>query len=351
MGMDSRGSSGDDIDLYEAKYPDNNVPTFLQRPLDFFNNNNNNISSGSGGGSGSSSTNNKVMLEFAVRPTRPTIRFQDEVSVVYSGSNSNMISRKQPNANSITSTATTTTAIRAVQPNLSPLKISIGNNNNTTTVGNTGMLSGRSRTPMSHHFITKALGTTNTTTNTSTTTTGPQSRTRDDQAINIRSPSNFNPPKKPSKRDGKPTTTTSTTPMHAGAFLSSLKVPPPLPPGQSSSSSSSSSQPPILKPIAVRPAKESLYYIDQPPLVAQNNYENVDMAFIPLHPSPPSTTTTSAHALASHSNNNDSSGGGGGSSSAASMASNAYHPGKSTRPHHVSFAKGKFSQTNIMVAK
>ena len=39
MGMDSRGSSGDDIDLYEAKYPDNNVPTFLQRPLDFFNNN------------------------------------------------------------------------------------------------------------------------------------------------------------------------------------------------------------------------------------------------------------------------------------------------------------------------
>ena len=344
MGMDSRGSSGDDIDLYEAKYPDNNVPTFLQRPLDFFNNNNN-ISSSSGGGSGGgSSTNNKVMLEPAVRPTRPTIRFQDEVSVVYSGSNSNVISRKQPNANSIASTATTTTAIKAVQPNLSPLKISIGNNNNTSTVG-------RSRTPMSHHFITKALGTTNTTTNTSTTTTGPQSRTRDDQAINIRSPSNFNPPKKPSKRDGKSTTTTSTTPMHAGAFLSSLKVPPPLPPGQSSSSSSSSSsQPPILKPIAVRPAKESLYYIDQPPLVAQNNYENVDMAFIPLHPSPPSTTTTTAHALASHSNNNDGSGGGG-SSSAASMASNAYHPGKSTRPHHVSFAKGKFSQTNIMVAK
>ena len=345
--MDSRGSSGDDIDLYEAKYPDNNVPTFLQRPLDFFNNNNN-ISSGSGGGSSSSSTNNKVILEPAVRPTRPTIRFQDEVSVVYSGSNSNMISRKQPNASSIASTATTTTAIRAVQPNLSPLKISIGNNNNnTSTVG-------RSRTPMSHHFITKALGTTNTTTNTSTTTTGPQSRTRDDQAINIRSPSNFNPPKKPSKRDGKPATTTTTTPMHAGAFLSSLKVPAPLPPGQSSSSSSS--QPPILKPIAVRPTKESLYYIDQPPLVAQNNYENVDMAFIPLHPSPPSTITTTAHALASHSNNNDSSSGsssngGGSSSSAASMASNAYHPGKSTRPHHVSFAKGKFSQTNIMVAK
>ena len=47
----------------------------------------------------------------------------------------------------------------------------------------------------------------------------------------------------------------------------------------------------------------------------------------------------------------DGSGGGGSSSSAASMASNAYHPGKSTRPHHVSFAKGKFSQTNIMVAK
>ena len=330
MGMDSRGSSGDDIDLYEAKYPDNNVPTFLQRPLDFFNNNNNNNNNGS------QSTNSKSVLEPAVRSTRSTIRFRDEVSVSLNDNTLNnnfpeVLNRNQPNVASDINRTQTINSNRAIQPNLSPLKISSTTNNN-----NISIPSGRSRTPMSQHFISKASNP-----NPNPNPSGSQSRARDDQGINIRSPNNFNSSNKP-KKDGKASTSTTTTaPVHAGTFLSNLKLQQPL-----------QLQPQILKPVAVRPGKGSSQY-------SGSDFNEPDMAsFAPVNPNLSSNMNSTSAAIRGTTSSSTNNGSTSHSSSNGSTAnntnptsSNAYHPGKSTRPHHVGFAKGKFSQTNIMVAK